>query len=278
MLPEHFAFSQASLQDYADCPRRFQLRYVLDTRWPAARETGDESSAEWERRAQRGATFHHLVHQHTVGIPAEVLSTTLEEMDDLQLWWHAYLTAPPQGLPAARRSEVHLSTSLGGQRLLARYDLLAVDPGQRAVIVDWKTSGKLPRRVWLERRWQTLVYRFVLAEAGAQLNGGTPWLPQQVELVYWFASFPGQVVHFPYDATQHAETGEALSKVIAEILSNDQEVWHLAEDPRTCRYCIYRTFCGRERTAEEDAQVEVDLEQDSFGFDLDLEQIAEIEF
>ncbi len=25
-----FTFSQSSLQDYLDCPRRFQLRYVLD--------------------------------------------------------------------------------------------------------------------------------------------------------------------------------------------------------------------------------------------------------
>jgi hypothetical protein len=34
-LPYSFHFTQSSLQDYLDCPRRFQLRYVLDQPWPA---------------------------------------------------------------------------------------------------------------------------------------------------------------------------------------------------------------------------------------------------
>jgi len=29
-----FSFAQSSLQDYLDCPRRFQLRYVLNQPWP----------------------------------------------------------------------------------------------------------------------------------------------------------------------------------------------------------------------------------------------------
>ena len=28
ILPVNFTFSQSSLQDYTDCPRRFQLRYI----------------------------------------------------------------------------------------------------------------------------------------------------------------------------------------------------------------------------------------------------------
>ena len=34
-LPAQFAFSQSSLQDYADCPRRFQLRYLDKLIYPA---------------------------------------------------------------------------------------------------------------------------------------------------------------------------------------------------------------------------------------------------
>lgn len=34
-LPEDFTFSQSMLQDFVDCPRRFELRYLLDARWPA---------------------------------------------------------------------------------------------------------------------------------------------------------------------------------------------------------------------------------------------------
>jgi len=34
-LPTGFRFSQASLQDYVDCPQRFQLRYLAALQWPA---------------------------------------------------------------------------------------------------------------------------------------------------------------------------------------------------------------------------------------------------
>ena len=34
-LPEGFRFSQSSLQDYVDCRRRFQLRYLQNLAWPA---------------------------------------------------------------------------------------------------------------------------------------------------------------------------------------------------------------------------------------------------
>jgi CRISPR/Cas system-associated exonuclease Cas4 (RecB family) len=275
-LPATFTFSQASLQDYADCPRRFQLRYVLDVRWPAAH---DEPIVEWEARAQLGSAFHRLVHQHTVGIPAQALAMTIET-EDLRQWWQAYLSTPPPNLPAAshtvRHSEIRLSTPLAGYRLAARYDLLAVEPGQRAVIVDWKTNEKRPKRAWLEERWQTRVYRYVLVKAGAQLGEGHPLAAGQVELIYWFANFPAQAERFPYDDAQYTEDEWALQATIAEIAAVDETEWRLTDNLKRCRYCTYRTLCDRERVDAEEG--EEDENEDLFGFDLDLEQIAEIEF
>ena len=53
---QNFTFSQASLQTYTDCPRRFQLRYVLNVRWPADH---DQPVIERERRAREGQEFHY---------------------------------------------------------------------------------------------------------------------------------------------------------------------------------------------------------------------------
>ena len=134
VLPANFRYSQASLQDYTDCPRRFQLRYVLDIRWPAAHQG---PVLEWERRARRGAAFHRLIHQHITGIPAEALDTAARE-SGLWDWWQAYLTRPPRDLPASvHRPELRLSTPLGNYRLGARYDLLALEPGE---LVDTLTA------------------------------------------------------------------------------------------------------------------------------------------
>jgi CRISPR/Cas system-associated exonuclease Cas4 (RecB family) len=271
-LPKSFVFSQASLQDYADCPRRFQLRYVLEVRWPA-RNTTD---MEWERLARQGSAFHQLVHQHTVGLPLKVLTARASEWN-LERWWQAFLTASPPDLPVAvRQSEVHLSTPLGGHCLAARYDLLAIEPEQRAVIVDWKTSERRPTRTWLEARWQTRVYRYVLARAGAEAGAGRPFSPEQIELIYWFASFAPQVERFPYRTEEYRADETLLLETTAEIAARAQDIWPLAEEISRCRYCTYQTLCDREPTGEEGA--EPDLEQDTGRFDLDLEQIAEIEF
>jgi CRISPR/Cas system-associated exonuclease Cas4 (RecB family) len=167
---------------------------------------------------------------------------------------------------------------LGDYRLTARYDLLAIEPRERAVIVDWKTSKIRSRRIQLEKRWQTRLYRYVLAKAGAQLNNGKPFEPKQIELIYWFANYPAQVERFPYDAAQYKATGQVLAVTIAEIAARAQERWTLTEDVKRCRYCTYRTLCGREKVKVEEQENDTEEQQDPFDLDLDLEQIAEIEF
>ena len=86
-LPEEFVFSQSALQDYIDCPRRFELRYLLDVRWPAL-ETA--SALEHETHMLKGQEFHRLLHQHAVGIPAQTLEATLRD-DEIRTWWEQYL-------------------------------------------------------------------------------------------------------------------------------------------------------------------------------------------
>lgn len=275
-LPTGFTFSQASLQDYSDCPRRFQLRHILGVRWPAT----DTEPSDWERRAQQGAAFHRLVQQHLVGIPVKALEETISD-PELHEWWQAYLRMPPSGLPTAvRRSELYLSTPLIGYRLMARYDLLTIDPGRQAVIVDWKTSQSRPKRDWLEKRWQTRVYRYVLVQAGAQCNDEAALDATQVELVYWFTNSPQQVERFPYNNSQYSEDRLALEAAVAEIAARDQAIWPLTGDLRHCRYCTYQTLCERAEQASAVDAPEPDWEpqEEAGDWEIDLEQIGEIAF
>ena len=275
-LPAGFTFSQASLQDYSDCPRRFQLRYVQNVRWPAA----DAEPSTWEKGAQQGAAFHRLVHQHTVGIPEAALRETITD-PELRVWWQAYLDTPPLNLPTeVRRSEVRLSVPLNGYRLMARYDLLAIAPGQRAVIVDWKTSKRRAERGLLANRWQTRVYRYVLVNAAEELNGQRELYPKQVELVYWFTNYPQQTECLPYDASQYAADQLAIQTAVTEIAGRDtvrdQEQWTLTNDLKRCRYCTYRTLCDQDLV--EAPEPDWEPQEESEDWEIDLEQIGEIAF
>ncbi len=302
-LPTDFQFSQASLQDYVDCPRRFQLRYLLRLAWPAVEA---EPALENERHLQQGAVFHRLVHQHVLGLPPDQLSSMVTD-EDLRRWWHNYLAEPPADLPPSRYPEVVLSAPVGGHRLVAKYDLVAVAPsassgqapsamlragaGQRVIIVDWKTSRQRPRRKWLAGRLQTRVYPCLLVRAGSHLNAGRPFEPEQVEMVYWFADFPGNPEHFPYDAAQYDADGAYLTSLIEEIkelalsLSKGlgDEDFPLTTQERCCRYCAYRSLCRRGvgagvfDEADNEAGDELDW-GDDFDFALDFEQVAEIEY
>lgn len=267
-LPDGFQFSQASLQDYVECRRRFQLRYLRHLTWPAVEA---EPALEHERRLQQGEAFHRLVHQHLLGIPSKQLSSMTTDAD-LSHWWRNYLAGAPTNLPSLRYPEVVLSAPINRHRLIAKYDLIAVEPGQRMVIVDWKTHRRRPSREWLTERLQTRVYPHLLVLAGSHLNGGRPVQPEQVEMIYWFAEFPQAPERFAYNSTQHRRDGDYLAKLVGEIAELAEHGFTLTNDERQCRHCPYRSLCRRGVKAEslDETDYEIRLEDLDLGPEWEL--------
>lgn len=274
MLPEGFRFSQAGLQDFAECRRRFQLRYLEKLAWPAVES---EPVLEMEARIRAGEQFHTLVHQHQVGIgPAQIEASIRDP--ELLGWWHSYLAQMPADLPENRYPEYVLAVPLDGYRLLAKFDLLAAAPGEKLVIVDWKTSRKPPARRWLAARMQTLVYRYVAVEAAAHLNNGVKYAPEQVSLVYWFAADPAAPVEFSYSEAEHEAAGQTIREQIALIAGLQEDQFFLTEDESRCRFCSYRSLCNRGVSAGPAKDLAIEPGEDPDPFDLDLEQVVEIAF
>ena len=247
-LPDEFHFTQTNLQDYVSCPRRFELRHVRRIHWPAL--DGEPARAR-ELLALRGQEFHRLAHQHALGIPADVLSASISD-DSLLGWWQCFLDGALDGLPSQRRAEVSLSAPFGGYRFSARYDLIAVEPGVRAVIVDWKTALRRPRRETLAERLQTVLYRFLLVRAGQHLNGGAPLRPEQVSMIYWFAGFPDEPERFDYDAEQYRADSELLYRLARDAGRCSAGAFSLTEAAHECAACTYRSLCGRTTTDDYD--------------------------
>lgn len=280
LLPQGFQFSQRSLQDYVDCRRRFQLRYIDGLAWPAVES---EPLKEHESQLQAGAAFHRLVQRYLVGIPAERLSPMLAARGSLQRWWENFIQfsgVSPQG---DQLVEITLSAPLHKFRLLAKYDLLSWEgePGsQKIKIYDWKTSQKRPSREWLEKRLQTRVYPYLLAQAGhAYIGGVERLLPEQVEMVYWFAEKPRQPQVFAYSQQQFQEDQEYLLGLVKEIEGLKETDFFLTEDEASCKFCTYRSLCDRGISAggADPGQV-FDKVDGSGDIELDFDQIAEIEF
>lgn len=276
--------SQSSLQDYMDCARRFKLRYLDRLSYPAA-ET--EPTLENEKHQQEGEYFHRLIQQHLIGIPAEQIAK-FANTPNLQRWWENFqnakdLTDLRAGLRKGKEDngnltglypEATLSAPLGQHRLLAKYDLIAVQDG-KAVIYDWKTYRKRPRNEWLVARMQTRVYRALLVQAGAHLNHGKPFEPEQIEMIYWFADFPEEPAQFPYNSAQFQRDWDTLLKLSNEVASAAS--YPLTEDRQKCLFCTYRSYCERGIRAGDMEQAEAEREAEEL-FDVNFEQIGEIAF
>src|SRR4051794_5953354 len=111
-LPDDFQFSQSSLQDFADCPRRFYLKYIRQLHYPAAESA---PLREFEQSMERGKQFHHLVHQHQIGIRPEALTETIPD-ELIETWWENYLRDALKDLPTRRFPEITLSAPLASRR------------------------------------------------------------------------------------------------------------------------------------------------------------------
>lgn len=273
VLPPDFQFTPASLQDFVDCPARFYLRWVQQARYPAPEA---EPLDDVERHAARAAQFRRLVRQAGLGIPAKALEVGIQD-EVVRAWWDGYRAHPPADVPPMRKYEVVLSAPLAGRRLAARCDLLALAP-ERAVMVVWKTAPRRPPREWLEARIETVVLPYLLARAGAHLNGGQPFKPKNLRLVYWFVETPDAPEVFTYSAAQY-QRGEAMLNALAtDILGRtDEAAFELTENTERCRFCSYRTLHDRGAQAG-DFRALMDDGSDDLGVSFDLDQIGELAF
>lgn len=288
-LPKDFLFSQGSLQDFVDCQRRFQLRYLLRRAWPAVES---QPVLESERFRRQGEIFHRMIQQHLIGLPAERLERLIHD-EDLHCWWQNYqifAQDPAGGLGALRKipleeqrkilyPELSLSAGLGGSRLMARFDLVVAMPGGRFVIYDWKTSRKRPKEQWLRARLQTRLYPYLLTQAGARLNAGRPVRPEQVEMIYWFAGFPHQPVCFQYSEDQCAADEAYLLDLIAQVRTLQEDQFYMTPVVERSKFCVYRSLCGRGVQAGVWDEGEDGLEPAGAPqFTLDFDQVGEVAF
>ena len=278
-LPHDFHFSQYNLQDYVDCPRRFELRHLRKLEWPAVQTA---PVLEQELRMERGTDFHLLVQQWVNGIPAEILSQRIADPDLLQ-WWETFLREKPlDTFQGKTNAEFTLTAPFGGYRMVAKLDIVIADVGKTATIFDWKTSDHRPSANWLQSRVQTRLYPLMVVLAGTSLNAGQAWSAEQVSMHYWFVQHPAQPEVIAYTQTRFERDHAYLEGLITSIEKDaENEQFSLTEDDRKCKFCQYRSFCERGIEAGnlndlEDID-EANLIDDSL-LSLDLEQIGEIAF
>lgn len=247
IFPPEFTFNQGNIQDFIDCRRRFLLKYVYKLNWPAG---AVEPYHEYEDYAKQGQFFHQLAHKYFLGIPEELLTSTIKE-EELKKYWGLFLQFSKHILLTDNKlnnqlfPELLLSSYIEGVRVNAKYDLVFVNQSGDVTIYDWKTSRKRPRAEHIRSRMQTRLYPYLLCERGLKNLDGHKFDPEKVQLIYWYTSFPQNPETIRYNDNQYTIDREYISNIVGRITQLSVEDFVRTSNNKTCRFCHYRTLCDR---------------------------------
>jgi len=274
--PIPLQLNQTSLQDFLDCPRRFELGFLNDTRWPAVHSS---PLARHERLTEIGTQFHQLCQQFFSGIEPNLITSLISDSDLLRLW-QSFLPYGQTLLPYPITSEKILRIPYGDHFLLAKYDLIVQTSNKEYLIIDWKTSPKKPTRTVLADMVQTYLYPFIFQQAGNDLFNTGPILPAMITMQYWYPLTDVHEEYFPYSESMHRDSSITISDLIVQIedLLSSAKPFPLTDNHAHCKFCLFRSFCERGLEANQ-LSLAADLDSEdlsNFHFDLDL--INEIEF
>ncbi len=268
--------NQSSLQDYLECPRRFELHVLRETLWPAAHSA---PLARFEELTEIGTRFHHLCHQFFLGIDPELLSSSISNPEIIDLW-NSFLPYGNKLKPYKYYYEQILRIPFKNHFLLAKFDLIVQESEDHFLIIDWKTAKHKPSKTTLANRVQTFLYPYIFQQAGSELFDCVDPSPSSIVMQYWYplSSEPEEI--FPYSDAWHSEVANNLGELISSIedrIASDK-TFPLTEDIEQCKYCIYRSYCERGyHTSPTHPGDEIENEDlSNVHFDWDL--IKEIEY
>ena len=268
--------SQSSLQDYYDCPRRFQYKVLDSISWPAS---CSEPISKFEESTLLGNRFHLICQQFFSGINPELLQKTINHPVLVKMW-KSFLPFGESLLEYKFLPERLLSIPLLNHKLIAKFDLLVYVNPERYLIIDWKTSPNKPPREILSKRLQTHLYPYIFSFAGVELFETDAIIPNFIEMQYWYPLHTKPEEVFPYSDKKHSSVKSELENLVNQINSalTKGTDFPLTEDSSTCLFCEFRSLCNRGVEAGTFEKLIFVEREDLRNVQFDLDQVSEIEF
>jgi RecB family exonuclease len=272
-LPENFYYSQNKLQDYLDCPRRFELKYILKQAWPAIRS---EPIREIEHHQRLGNQFHLFIQQYFNGLSLESIQKQTTDPVLLQ-WWRSFELFSKTIQFEKAFPEFQISAQIGKFRFYGVIDLITTDQNGNIVIYDWKTNKIKPSRTTLNQKIQTRLYRLMSALNYERFYPNLPFSPEKIRMEYWFVNDPAATMVFPYDETLFLSDQSFFNQLIETIQNTGENSFVKTEDQNRCKFCNYRSLCARGIQAGVISSFD-ELPESEDLLDLDLNELTELEF
>ena len=261
------SLSATSLQDFLDCRRRFQLKYIDQISWPQPLNTVNIKQME---SMTRGREFHQLMQQHFLGIPDEKLLKSIDD-NTLKTWFINTIESEICKIDQAEKlTEYRLSTYISDTLVTGVIDLLISQPDSSLKIIDWKTGLTKPKPQFYVSRIQTRLYPLLLAQSPlfhARITNKQ--CLDKIEFIYWFTHFPQLPIINQYSPEKFDLDKVYLAELINTIQNTQVNEMKMTANFYTCRTCQFQVYCGR--ISSESAQDVFDMDE----IDYELPQFNE---
>ena len=227
------------LKDWLECPRRYYYRYVLGIR---DEEEGEESlgalihaaleeAAKERDRLQTPQAYHAFVMDRlyrAVGDAATRFDVALEWADRLA----AFCEKDFDDLKGARKieTEAWIESEMAGFKLKARVDRID-ERGDEIRLIDYKTTRNIKKTLEDENDFQLLFYE----NWARRHHPDKRALPLYVDLY-----------ETAWISPDLSEKKANLTQLLATLDHAERIDFAMTEERDRCRYCDYKTACGRE--------------------------------
>lgn len=274
-LGKDFIFSANNLQDYLDCPRRFELKYILKQNWPAI---SSQPVQEMEFRIQQGNRFHQIVNQFLSNIPIDTLKHSITD-PDLSAWFTGFQEFIKPYLKYPYHSEFLLTMPLEGHRLIAVFDFITQISDSEILIIDWKTTTRRPKKEIYLQTIQFLLYPLIAFENQKIIfPKNDPLVDKMISMTFWFPNFPESTLTNTLSYADQQSSRKVISNLISEIAKKELGEFEKTANEKHCAYCHFRSLCERGIAAGHSDEDPSEYE-DPYGIsNFDLDAIDGLEF
>ena len=256
---QDFYFSQSALKVFNTCSLKFRYRYLDGLFWP--RDWGHNQ--QHKKQLEWGRLFHRLAlryYDRGYVQPGDYIEARLQQ------WFARLQEFRPYRKQGEFLPEHELRLNQQGIRLLAKYDLMYVEPTRKKIIIyDWKTNEKQLLRDELLNDLQTVVYLYVLFKTSSYFPGDK-LTADSIQLVYWNPRFPEEPMIISYSYKLQEKGERLLTAKIKEIKNYQYQDFQKTKNRKVCKYCEYRPICYGKETERIISEYEDESEDvNSFG-------------
>ena len=230
---KNFFYSQNSIKNFLECPKKFKYRYLEGISWKSAAELIKQSLKD-------GEDFHTLAERYFLGMHEGFY---YKDNHKLSKWMAGLEKNFHRNKNNSYMGEYEIRQKKNGINLMARYDLICFKSTGEIEIYDWKTNKDKFPADFGSNSLQTKIYLFLLTE-NLNLFNINYFKFKNISMTYWQTNFPDSPIRVAYSSQMHEENKIYLKNLIEEINSYDFSKFE-ESNRKACKFCEFMSICKK---------------------------------